>query len=434
MLHKLSLNKLTNLSKFNFCAPIKKSTYTLKKGDLSSDMLVSLSMGHLKSENTNQVELTQNLQLNNILKNQFAVDAFQAMDRKFFDFTNEKDQNTSAQTLYNNNILKLTNKQNMTTPLMHAIALDNIGQYLEKLKLRIKSSENQKQSVNLKIVDIGSGRGYITFSILKMLNLLNLQGKVYGLDIYEQLISDSKYIKQILKQKNIIQEQEGKSEAIFELSSLQEFINQFKDQKSCHKDSIHIIHSGVALEKNQVEEIKQFLMDKNIGYFIYPEILEDGEQILQSITYNSTILEKQDIMKCMYTRIQDQQIIQQQRDQDSVKQFFIETEEDLENNDNSQEQQKSEELVQREKDELVLKKILENQQKFQLELKTRQEFIKNWTQIFKEKNNNNTPKFQDMLKDESMAKTLERIRELNRKLDILQRQKSEQVQKNTSNQ
>lgn len=30
----------------------------------------------------------------------------------------------------------------MTTPLMHAIALDNIGQYLEKLKLRIKSGEN----------------------------------------------------------------------------------------------------------------------------------------------------------------------------------------------------------------------------------------------------------------------------------------------------
>ena len=44
---------IRQILKKGFCVVKKESTFTMKKGDLSNDMLVSLSMGHLNEKSNN---------------------------------------------------------------------------------------------------------------------------------------------------------------------------------------------------------------------------------------------------------------------------------------------------------------------------------------------------------------------------------------------
>lgn len=70
--------------------------------------------------------------------------------------------------LYGNYPIKLTKFDNMTTPIMHVVAANNI----------YESAKNHNIT-NISILDIGTGRGYIPF----LLRLCLPNAEISGFDI-----------------------------------------------------------------------------------------------------------------------------------------------------------------------------------------------------------------------------------------------------------
>lgn len=129
----------------------------MKKSELSNDLLISLSMGFEKEESTNQAELTAHLTSNNILRSAAVRKAFLDLDRDIFAI-NKK------QKIYGNNPLSIGGGgQNMTSPLMHGIVLEELYEQLTELLASTSSSD-------LTLLDVGCGRGFVVFALANIIN------------------------------------------------------------------------------------------------------------------------------------------------------------------------------------------------------------------------------------------------------------------------
>ena len=108
--------------------------------------------------------MVDSLLKNNIIQSPVLSQALREVDRKLF--TTEKNP-------YLNRPYSISKKEKMTDILTHSVILQTVEPYLYK--------------TTASILDIGTGHGYLTFTIARILEIANqLQNqKVKGIDIHQ---------------------------------------------------------------------------------------------------------------------------------------------------------------------------------------------------------------------------------------------------------
>ncbi|EAR92486.1 L-isoaspartate O-methyltransferase (macronuclear) [Tetrahymena thermophila SB210] len=371
---------------FNF-SQLQSKNFVMKKTELSNDLLISLSMGFEHKEATNQKELTQNLIINNVLKDKVVQDVFNELDRDLFAIN-------KSQKIYANNPLSIGKGQNMTSPLMHAIALQEI---YERLMILLK----QKKGSEIKILDIGCGRGYIAFAISKIIekcdDLKDIKVFVKGIDIYEDLTY-------------------GANEILHKLNINKNITFQFDtlniEQEIQNKQQVYdIIHSGVALElsvyNNMIGQI--YAQNQEGSCIICPVIQEDLEQNLYLRCNNQEHV----VMKCVYS----QMITLKQQE---ISKYFLEdgeiAEEDSTSTLQAQSQQSQEEMN---LELLENTKLKREQHKVEQQLSQKEAQLKQYFENFKKNNNGIAPNLKEMNSNEETKQLLNEISHLKKQLKIV---------------
>ena len=205
----------------------------------------------------------------NVLYSMLVTDKYGFVNEKYIE---ENDILGKLNHIYSDKPLKMGFNVNISAPHMHAFALENLAPFCTE---------------GAKILDIGSGSGYLTVALSKM---INDTGLVVGIehipDLYQFGLNNvNKNYPNLLKNKKII------------------FVNQ-DGRKGCPKYGPYkIIHVGAASEQLPQELIKQ--LDRNGRMFI-PIGPIDGNQYIYlidkdqygNVTYKS-------ILSVCYSMLQD---------------------------------------------------------------------------------------------------------------------------------
>lgn len=99
----------------------------------------------------------------------------------------------------------------MTSPFMQSLSLQKISDFLE----------TQNQQPSLRILDAGTGLGYINFALYKLLCVLNYQrSHLVGIDLYEEVIQRAKRIDKELREHKILEP--SSNELVFRRERIQD--------------------------------------------------------------------------------------------------------------------------------------------------------------------------------------------------------------------
>lgn len=101
-------------------------------------------------------------------------------DRKYFiDDTLNKDKKGSY---YENRPYKIKGGQNMTDIFTHAVILERLAEQLQNMAM----DTNNKDIKQLRILDIGTGHGYLAYVISSLISSIFAKNKlkpyIYGID------------------------------------------------------------------------------------------------------------------------------------------------------------------------------------------------------------------------------------------------------------
>lgn len=148
---------------------LKILTTTLKRGinvyeGVSPSLLATMSLA-VNIKGTNQTELVSSLVKANLIEAKDDVPAWLAVDRKYF---------TKGANPYLNKPCPISNGESMTDIFTHAIVVNNVSQTLRD---------------KVKVLDIGTGHGYLSFLIAKILEGRSISNyEIRGIDINEEAI------------------------------------------------------------------------------------------------------------------------------------------------------------------------------------------------------------------------------------------------------
>lgn len=247
-------------------SPLRASRFSSTiKNDVSNDMLLSASLGWTSKDPTSQEELTQVLQKNNMIKRPAILEVFKQVDRKYFCERNEKSP-------YSLDPADLANGQKLTSPIMHAVALEALYDPL-KLLIKLRFEED-----NIDIADIGFGYGCTTAMLALLAQKIrdkynpNLGIRLTGYEIYPGFIN---------KAKASISRVEG-----VDLSKI-DFVHSdiYRSPVSNRHD---IINCGCAFtEEHIAQSITYLVEDKSSSYALVPVLRPDGEQDLMLYNYST---------------------------------------------------------------------------------------------------------------------------------------------------
>lgn len=107
---------------------------------ISPSLLATMSLS-VNIKGCSQADLVDNMVKAGLLQNKHEIDAFKSIDRQLF---------TSASSPYDNRPYPISSHQNMTDIFTHSVMISNLHSYWKN---------------NIKILDIGTGHGYLPFLI-----------------------------------------------------------------------------------------------------------------------------------------------------------------------------------------------------------------------------------------------------------------------------
>lgn len=129
--------------------------------------------------------LVESLVHQHVITSKAVKRVFLALDRRLFCPTK-----TDREVAYNDAPTDIGCQQTISAPHMHAICLEQCRKHLESLL-----AEQQEDKTTIRILDVGSGSGFLTAAfalLLKEMGLLESQGKqVIGIEKYDALTTAS---------------------------------------------------------------------------------------------------------------------------------------------------------------------------------------------------------------------------------------------------
>lgn len=246
--------------------------------DLSSDLLVSISLSHQSEKLTNNSTLISFLKKNNILKNDEIEKSLLKHDRKYF---LSQEFPINLEEIYALKPIKIGNGENMTDISMQVICLELLYPFLK-----------EKQNLNsINIGDFGTGNGFMAFILYDLISNMEFKtGEIMGIDIYNDFIERNN----ILKNKNIFKNQKDNFKITFQTDNLENnYLNKI----------FQMINLGFAIPKTKLNSIMS-IVDENNGILLAPVINENNnEQDLILFNKKGKLIEEKHILKCTFSEM-----------------------------------------------------------------------------------------------------------------------------------
>ena len=274
------------------------------KGEISTDLLITLSMNQNSQNFKSHNELINSLVLKNFLKTEEVIESFRKLDRAHF--FNNKD---NLEQIYLDKPVDIGNGQSMTSPMMHGIAIEALYPYISRHFTKPSNNE-------ITILDIGAGSGYTSFIIYDLILKLmkNNQQRhdhvsILGIDLFPELMIKANLTYATLVEKDILGIDEKlklffKKEDLFQL-----IINNIT--------RFDVINVGAAVKPQDFEELKT-IVKKRDGAILAPVIRDDGEQNL--ILFDASTNKEENIMRVVYSPAVKGEIIEKNKE---IEKYFI---------------------------------------------------------------------------------------------------------------
>jgi len=144
-------------------------------------MLVSASMGHGAAPASSQQELVRSLQARQLLPSQLAADVMASLDRAAFVPAECRDA------AYEDRPLPIGAGAVISAPSAHARALDLAAEYVTQ-----RCDDDPECAFHLRMLDVGSGSGYLTAALALLANAAAGSGEAVGLEGSAELVQASR--------------------------------------------------------------------------------------------------------------------------------------------------------------------------------------------------------------------------------------------------
>jgi len=276
------------LNKFNGISAPGRAFFSsyFKKGDISTDLLLTLSMQQSDKKHANHHELVESLVNRNLLKTDSIIQAMKDIDRAyFFENVTSKESN-----YYYDKPYDIGHGEKISAPMMHAITTEALFPPTKALL--------EKGIVNF--IDVGTGSGYVAVLFYhifsKILNPSDTpQLFIRGLDLYDTFMRNTNLAlasmvdKQVLKVNNSI-----------EINFYKQDFYQYLNSLTLEGYENKVINIGAAIEEKTYKEIKRQI-DITNGSLLAPVLQQDGEQSLMFYSKIGDTVEENSLMKVIYS-------------------------------------------------------------------------------------------------------------------------------------
>jgi len=370
-----------------------------KSGDISMDLLLTLSMQEADKQYKNYSDLVDGLVEKEILKNKLIIDSMKKLDRSLFV---EKEALTSNN-LYMDRPHSIGQGEDISAPMMQAIAAEKL------FPLIVDAAENEP----VKVVDVGTGSGYLAFLLYDALtkhfagnDKLNLT--ILGIDVHEKLINNIHYKCAELVDKDILKAHPS----IVLKFAKREFFDFLGDVNMTGSEN-RVYNIGAAIDLQTWDAVK-YSASRRKGAVLSPVIQADGEQNLMFYHNFDNIAHQESLMKVMYA-VMKQPHKEGQVDPE-IQKYFIEKTDDVD-----QEPEGAKKPVQFHEENASEEEI---GQKALATLKTEMEQfenqIKEWSLKFKARTQKPIS-LRDMQNDPEISLVLDKLNKHKRKFNALQK-------------
>ena len=238
---------------------------------LGPDLLINLSMLHQPQEFKSFDSLITHLKTAKILKSASVEKVLNKLSRSLF-LPDEKLHKLTE--TFQIKPLNIGFNQTMTDIAVQCNCLEILSEEINRKALTGKP---------FKILDVGSGSGYMSFSLYLLasdVEISNFEG-LLGIDIYDELIN---HCNSLMNKINVNQKKLS-----FETCDLDDFIDK-SDKK------FDIINIGFGVERNVINSLKNKILNNEEGVLLGP-VIQEEEQAL-------TLIKKEGetkIMNCFFS-------------------------------------------------------------------------------------------------------------------------------------
>lgn len=222
---------------------------------LPSDLLITLSLQHQNF--TTYASLISYLKVSDILKTSAIEKILLSLPRKFF--LEDRSLNNDNSEFNEIKPFQIGFNQTMTDIVAHCQCLEAIYKHIPQ--------QNQ-----LKILDIGTGSGFMAFALYYLAQTNNSDNSVLGVDIYNEFIENC----QKLKHKLDIEKNNNPMKLEFRSVSLQDFLLR-------EKEKYDIINVGFAINEDFFDNIRKKLLKEENSICLAPINKGENQDLVLSL-------------------------------------------------------------------------------------------------------------------------------------------------------
>jgi len=383
----------STLGRFNF------GVY--KSGDISMDLLLTLSMQEADKKYKNYNDLVDSLVDKEIIKNPLLIDSMKKLDRSCF----VEKENLTSDNLYMDRPHSLGSGEDISAPMMQALAAEKL------FPLIVQAAE--KETDPIKVVDVGTGSGYLSFLLYDALtkhfagnNQLNLT--ILGIDVQESFINKIHYRTAELVDKNILKPHPS----IILKFAKREFFDFLGDVNMTGTEN-RIYNVGAAVDLQTWDALK-YSASRRKGAVLSPVVQQDGEQNLMFYHNLDNIPFEESLMKVMFAVMK--QPHKEGKVDPEIQKYFIEKTDDVDDASGTSKASAQSSESEKSTDEIGQQAL----DTLKAEMDEFENKIKNWS-LERKARTQKPVSLRDMQNDPEISQILDKLNKHKRKFNALQK-------------